>query len=367
MMKTLHRLLLASLLALSSLAFPAQAQTAATPRIDGFDVEPIARLTAGNELAFTLYGSPGGNASVRLGGSTRDLLLREVESGVYEGTYAIGTQDRINKNSTATANLRLGNQVASSVLDDSLIKGAPARWPGGTAASDASPVISSFQVDGPPRLTPGSVILFMLSGTPGGTATVRIAGVRGKLDLAEVSRGVYEGEYTVRNRDRFATNAVATGNLRLGTHERTMVLGQPLADNATARPRRAYRQGTGAQAQAVTAPVVVCPNCGSVEAINLVEVKGDGSYLGMIGGGVVGALLGSQVGQGRGTTVAQLAGAAGGAFAGNEIEKRMRTTSHYEVVVRLENGGSQVISYAAQPGFRVGSRVRVENGTLVAI
>jgi outer membrane lipoprotein SlyB len=366
-MKTLHRILFAAVLALSALAFPAQAQYVAAPRIDGFDVEPIARLTAGNELAFTLYGSAGGNASVRLGGSTRDLLLREVESGVYEGTYAIGSQDRINRNSTATANLRVGNQVASSVLDDSLLKGAPARWPGGTAASNASPVITSFQVDAPPRLAPGAAILFMLSGTPGGSASVRIAGVRGKLDLAEISRGVYEGEYTVKNRDRFAANAVATGNLRLGSHERTQVLGQPLADNATSRPRRAYRQGAGPQANAVTAPAVVCPNCGRVEAINRVEVKGEGSYLGMIGGGVVGALLGSQVGQGRGTTVAQLAGAAGGAYAGNEIEKRMKSTTHYEVVVRLENGGSQVISYAAQPAFQVGSRVRVENNTLVAI
>jgi outer membrane lipoprotein SlyB len=59
----------------------------------------------------------------------------------------------------------------------------------------------------------------------------------------------------------------------------------------------------------------VCVNCGVVEAINLVEVKGTGSYLGMIAGGVAGALLGSQVGQGRGTTAAQVAGAAGGAFA----------------------------------------------------
>ena len=45
----------------------------------------------------------------------------------------------------------------------------------------------------------------------------------------------------------------------------------------------------------------------------------------------------------------------------------MKTSTHYEVVVRLENGGAQTVSYAAQPGLRVGSRVRVENGTLVTI
>ena len=73
----------------------------------------------------------------------------------------------------------------------------------------------------------------------------------------------------------------------------------------------------------------------------------------------------SQVGSGRGTTVAQVAGAAGGVFVGNEIERRMKTTKHFEAVVRLQNGGVQTISYEMQPPFAVGAKVRVENGTLV--
>ncbi len=102
-----------------------------------------------------------------------------------------------------------------------------------------------------------------------------------------------------------------------------------------------------------------------VEAVNLVELKGDGSYLGKIAGGLLGAVIGSQVGSGRGTTVAQIAGAAGGVYAGNEIEKRMKTTKHYEVVVRLQNGGAQTVSFPNEPGLRIGTRVRVENGALV--
>jgi hypothetical protein len=43
----------------------------------------------------------------------------------------------------------------------------------------------------------------------------------------------------------------------------------------------------------------------------------------------------------------------------------MKTTKHHEVIVRLESGGSQAVSYEAEPGFKVGERVRVENGTLV--
>jgi hypothetical protein len=43
----------------------------------------------------------------------------------------------------------------------------------------------------------------------------------------------------------------------------------------------------------------------------------------------------------------------------------MKARQHYEAIVRLESGGTQAISYAAEAAFRVGTRVRAENGTLV--
>lgn len=46
------------------------------------------------------------------------------------------------------------------------------------------------------------------------------------------------------------------------------------------------------------------------------------SVVGMGLGAVVGGLLGNQVGDGRGRTLATIAGAVGGAYAGNEIAKR---------------------------------------------
>ncbi len=338
-----------------------QASAAAEPRIDGFDVEPLKQLSSGNELAFTLYGSPGGIASVVIGGSTKTLSLAEVEAGVYEGSYTISSRDRITKESTATANLRVGNRVASSVLDESMVAGSAARWPGGAATASTPPRIDRFELDPPSKLVPGAELLFTLAGSPGGSASVRINGVKGKIALEEIRPGDYEGYYTVRNRDKLAVNTVVTGNLRLGDQERSMVLGQALIENAPSRP-----SGSGRRA-AAPAPAPVCANCGVVEAINVVEVKGNGSYIGMIGGGLAGALLGSQIGSGSTSSVATVAGAAGGAWAGNEVEKRIKTTKHYEVVVRLANGGSQTVSYKAQPAFVIGSRVRVENGTLVQI
>jgi outer membrane lipoprotein SlyB len=330
------------------------ASATAMPRIDGFDVQPVLKPTPGSELAFTMYGSAGGAAAVQISGATAGVVLVETEPGVYEGSYTIRTRDKITKTSSATANLRLGNRVATTILDEPLVGKANAKWAGTAASSALAPKIDRFDVDPPSRLAAGEELILTLSGTPGGSASARIAGVKGKLLLNEIRPGVYEGSYTIKNRDRIASDTGVTGNLRIGARETSTVLGQSLLAGS------GYRASTRQAAR-------VCVNCGVVEAINLVEVKGEGSYLGMIAGGVAGALIGSQIGQGRGTTVAEVAGAAGGAYAGNEIEKRMKTTKHYEVLVRLDNGGTKTISYPAQPGFAVGTKVKVENDTLTIV
>src|SRR5256714_1787712 len=47
----------------------AGAVAAASPRVDGFDVEQVPRLAPGTPLNFALYGSPGGSATLRIGGA----------------------------------------------------------------------------------------------------------------------------------------------------------------------------------------------------------------------------------------------------------------------------------------------------------
>ena len=352
-----------ALLALVPLALSpaiAQAQqsvySVASPRIDGFDVAPARRLIAGSDLLFTLYGSPGGTATVRIDGVVDRFRLEEVETGVYEGAYTIRSVDKIAAATLVTANLRVGNQIATAVLDESLLAGAASRSEvkraADAAALAAAVKITRFEVDPANSLTAGADLFFTLSGTPGARASVRIKGVKGKLSLQEVAAGVYEGTYIIKDRDRILTSSKATATLVLGKQKTSAVLGQSLLAGPGYAPsaRRAVKY---------------CVNCGVVESINVVEVAGEGSYVGKIAGGVVGALIGSQIGSGRGTTAAEIAGAVGGAVAGNAIEKRIKKTKHYDVIVRLQNGGTQTISYAAEPAFKVGDKVRVEGGTLV--
>ena len=323
----------------------------ANPRISGLDVAQVQRLVAGTELNFTLYGTPGGIAIISIPGATGRLLLEEVETGLYVGAYTIKAADRIATDSRITANLRLGNQVASAILDEPLIAVAtrkPARSRIDTTGKH--PRIDRFDVT-PNQLTAGSDLFFSLHGAPGGKVSIRIAGVAGRVFLEESRNGVYEGLYTIKTRDRIAPDSKVTALLRLGDQRSSAVLGKSLL--AT---RQDNRRAAGS-----------CANCGVIEAINEIEVKGEGNYLGMIAGGLAGALLGHQVGGGTGKTVATVAGAAGGAYAGNVIEQKMKTTRHYEVIVRLENGGTQAVAFEAAPGFRVGDKVRVENGALVVV
>ena len=96
------------------------------PDIRGFDVDEVRRIAPGVELHFNVYGTPGGNATVKIDGATRNLRLHEVDRGQYAGTYTIGTHDRIRNSSRVTADLRVGDRIATDTLRETLVRdGAP--------------------------------------------------------------------------------------------------------------------------------------------------------------------------------------------------------------------------------------------------
>lgn len=342
---------LSALLPLALLPVPAQAQqynqSQATPRIEGFNVDEVRKLAPGVELSFALYGTPGGQATLNIAGAVRNLILNESEAGLYEGTYTISSRDKIAARSAVTANLRVGNQVASAILNESLQSGI-----GYHAAKDAAgplPGIERFDVEPVAELSGGNDLRFTLLGSPGGKVDVTIKGVKGKLFLPEVKSGEYSGVYTIKNRDRITANSAVKANLRVGERVAGVTLGKSLQSGASIAESSAG----------------ICHNCGTIEAINFVEVKGEGGYLGTIGGGVIGALLGSQIGKGSGRTAAQIAGALGGAYAGHAIEGNVRKSNHYEVVVRLQNGATQTVAFTTEPDYRIGDKVKINEGVIV--
>jgi len=110
----------------------------------------------------------------------------------------------------------------------------------------------------------------------------------------------------------------------------------------------------------------MCDTCGTVASIHTVLIKGDATGLGAVAGGVTGALVGNQIGRGSGNTAMTILGAAGGAFAGNEIEKNAKEHYSYRVTVHMDDGSIRTLPQPTAPTVRVGERVRVVDGTVLA-
>ena len=108
-----------------------------------------------------------------------------------------------------------------------------------------------------------------------------------------------------------------------------------------------------------------CTDCGRVTAVRISEKEGQGSAVGMIAGGVAGALLGHQVGAGRGKDVATFAGAAGGAYAGNKIEGNMKSTKTWAVTVKFDNGSERTFHFASDPGYAAGDPVKSSGSGII--
>lgn len=114
-----------------------------------------------------------------------------------------------------------------------------------------------------------------------------------------------------------------------------------------------------------------CAHCGTVEAVTAVQRQGQVNGvavgnttvgLGTVAGGVVGGLLGNQMGGGNGKTAMTVLGVAGGAFAGNTIEKNMNKVTVYQMRVRMSDGSVRTIEQAN--AVATGSRVVVEGNTV---
>lgn len=110
-----------------------------------------------------------------------------------------------------------------------------------------------------------------------------------------------------------------------------------------------------------------CANCGTVESVQAVKLKGQGTGIGAVAGGVLGGVVGNQFGHGNGKAAMTVLGAVGGGFAGNEVERRTRSETLFDVRVRMRDGSHRVIRESQPPavGTRVaveGQRLRVLNG-----
>ncbi len=99
---------------------------------------------------------------------------------------------------------------------------------------------------------------------------------------------------------------------------------------------------------------------GTVVDVREGKVEGNQSGIGAIGGGAMGGAVGHTIGGGSGNVVATVGGAVIGALAGNAIEKGVTGAHAYQITVKLDtNGKNIVVTQGTDINFVVGQRVRV--------
>jgi outer membrane lipoprotein SlyB len=140
-------------------------------------------------------------------------------------------------------------------------------------------------------------------------------------------------------------------------HERRQQRTEPLPPRADrddgsawqepARPRESQRVAAAA-----------CANCGVVESFDQVKVAGQTNGTGAVAGSLGGAVIGNRIAGSNNRTLGGVVGAVGGGLIGNAIEKHERTTTAYDVHVRMEDGSLRTVRQATAPSL--GAKVLVE-------
>lgn len=148
----------------------------------------------------------------------------------------------------------------------------------------------------------------------------------------------------------------------------------PAARLVSETPKQAHPVAKYNAAQSVSAQAShasFCADCATVEAVTAVQRQGQvngvavgnqTTGLGTVAGGLIGGLLGNQVGGGNGKTLATVAGLAGGALAGNTIEKNMKQVTVYDVRVHMDDGSKRNMEVSSV--VPVGSKVIFEGKNL---
>ncbi len=153
------------------------------------------------------------------------------------------------------------------------------------------------------------------------------------------------------------TSAYEQGRRDQSRHDRAERPLPPRADrDVDVAPARDVDQQRWRHEQQVAA--TACRECGVVEAVHAVKVQGQTNGVGAVAGGVGGAVVGNRVAGNNNRALGGVLGAVGGGLIGNAIEKHQRTTTAYDVNVRMSDGSLRTVRESTAPA--VGEKVRVE-------
>lgn len=220
----------AAMIAPSALAQP-QA-VVASAAVQALTLEASAGLGPGSLLRVQVQAVAGSrNASVTLGDHGPRIALQEQGAGRYVGAHVVTPLDRIDARERITVHMDWNGRPVTRSFDFPRLADAGGRPPPPPQAGHPVPprppaqqvqaAIERFDVKAPSRIAAGSTLRFELRGTPGAQVAVDIPGAVRSLKLTERSRGLYEGSYTIRQREDLRAFDEAVATLQRGKERST--------------------------------------------------------------------------------------------------------------------------------------------------
>lgn len=195
------------------------------PVVQGLQVNANGGVNPGSRLEFTVQGTPGQNASIRLDDERISIPLRESARGVYTGSYLVRPNDTIDPRGLIRVHIGAGSRT---VLSNFTFPASFAEYrPMPPAPVAVAPYIDRFSLAPTGRIEPGTELRFRLNGAPGGVASIDIPGISPNIAMTETRPGHYEGSYVLRRRDNLDYGPVVA-TLRHGPQVVTAELDRPL-------------------------------------------------------------------------------------------------------------------------------------------
>ncbi len=194
----------------------------AYPRFTGIRLTPERNLIEGDILTFTIQASPGALAQFDFGSLVRNQPMREIQSGVYEGTYVVAPDHQVNYPTLRVVVSQNGLSVQHQEIYPFKVDGSegvrstiqqPSQTGSGSIVPGQPQITSVTSNAAGQILRANDVLIVTMRGDQGGQASFRIVDVTPGISMQEISPGLYEGQVRIPDPPPQVTNGVLEATL----------------------------------------------------------------------------------------------------------------------------------------------------------
>jgi hypothetical protein len=194
-------------------AFPAATPAPNYPAFTAIRLEPNRNLQEGDILTISIQASSGALAQFDLGNLVFNQPMREVQTGIYEGTYVVAPTDKavnpavrivVNKEGVGVQH----QEVFPFTVDGSVGTRSTIQAPPATTNTGQLQILEISTNTSGQSLATNDILAVTMRGDSGGVATFRILNITPPIQMREISPGLYEGKVRIERNTPVVSNGV---------------------------------------------------------------------------------------------------------------------------------------------------------------